>query len=162
MSASPPFATVPPDSEGAPSVQEERRAIPWWLRGILVVAGAILATLLYTAFTLDPSPRGYGTHRQLGLPPCTLVQTMGLRCPSCGMTTSWACLTKGQILPAFAMNAGGALFGVYSIFLAPYFIGSGLSGRWIWRRPNEWAVLFVGGSVLLTTLIDWTFRVLIR
>jgi hypothetical protein len=162
LSASPPFATVPPDPEGAPSAYGGPRTIPWWLRGILVIGGAILATLLFTAFMLAPERRGFGTHRQLGLPPCTLVQTIGMRCPSCGMTTSWACLTKGQVFKAFAMNAGGALFGIYSIFLAPYFLGSGLSGRWIWRRPNEWVVLFIGVTVMGTTLIDWTFRVLLR
>src|SRR5947209_2100708 len=60
--------------------------LPLVQRLALVTAGTVLIGLLATAACLTPSPRGMGTHQQLGLPPCTVVQWFGVRCPSCGMT----------------------------------------------------------------------------
>src|SRR5690242_10680262 len=74
-----PFADRPP--------MRRLRAVD---RALLLAAGGVLAVMLATAWRLTPSPRGLGTHQQLGLAPCTVEQWFGMRCPSCGMTTAWA------------------------------------------------------------------------
>ena len=49
------------------------------------------------------------THRQLGLPPCTFKEMTGLPCPSCGMTSSFALLVRGDVMNSLRANAVGTL-----------------------------------------------------
>ncbi|MFT3923616.1 MAG: DUF2752 domain-containing protein [Myxococcales bacterium] len=64
---------------------------------------ALLSSLsvLAAARWLTPSPSGVGTHEQLGLPPCGMLAWLGVPCPACGMTTSFAHLADGDVLAAF-------------------------------------------------------------
>ena len=82
----------------------------------------------------EPSPPGYGTHQQLGLPPCTFWVLFGRPCPTCGMTTAWAHLMRGEWLDACRANAGGALLGLLAMVAAPWLLGSADS------RPIGWAL----------------------
>jgi len=128
-------------------------------RLLVTLAGGVLVALLVTAARLTPNPRGMGTHRQLGLPPCTIVQWFGIRCPSCGMTTSWAHLLRGHVASAFRANAGGALLAVIAIACGPWLLISGLRGRWLVAPPHEALTLGVGLVIVAVTLIDWTLRI---
>jgi hypothetical protein len=130
----------------------------WLQRVAIASAGALLVGLLGTAASLTPSNRGIGTHQQLGLPPCTLVQWAGMRCPSCGMTTSWAHLTRGDVIAAFQANAGGALLAIFSLVCGPWLIVSGGLGRWFVTEPRELTILWVGVLIIAVTLVDWTLR----
>src|SRR5689334_8979719 len=68
--------------------------------GRLYAAGVLLATsaILITAARLHPDAHQYGTHEQLGLPPCGFLVMTGLPCPTCGMTTAFAYATHGRLL----------------------------------------------------------------
>jgi hypothetical protein len=132
--------------------------LPWYLRTVLAIAGAGALGLLLTAGLLKPSPDGFGTHRQLGLPPCSFTMWFGKRCPSCGMTTSWAHLTKGRVLDSLAANAGGTLLALSAAMVGPWALWSGLRGKWLLGPPNEKIVLVAACSVLGVTLLDWCFR----
>src|SRR5829696_7658273 len=77
-----------------------------WSMGLV---GLTMWSLLVLAFCLRPDPRGMGTHEQLGLPPCLFSVVCGFRCPSCGMTTSWAHLTQGRIEQAVHASASGSV-----------------------------------------------------
>ena len=127
-------------------------------RLVLVLAGGALLALLVVAAGLTPSPRGMATHQQLGLPPCTLVQWYGIRCPSCGMTTSWAHLVRGQVVAAAGANSGGALLGLAAIVCGPWLTISGMRGRWLIGPPSEGLTLLAGFAVVVVTLIDWALR----
>jgi len=61
-----------------------------------LVALAVLAVLAVAAW-IPPSSEGHGTHQQLGLPACGWLVSTGRPCATCGMTTSFASLTKGDI-----------------------------------------------------------------
>ena len=50
----------------------------------LAVLTAGLVAVLSIAAWLAPDPSGLGTHQQLGLPACTSVAILGIRCPACG------------------------------------------------------------------------------
>jgi hypothetical protein len=130
----------------------------WLDRAVLALAGSLLLAMLVTAAWLTPSPRGIGTHQQLGLPPCTVVQWFGFRCPSCGMTTSWAYLLRGHVVPALRANAGGALLALSAAACAPWLLVSGLRGRWLIGRPREGLILAVGLLIVVVTLTQWTLR----
>ena len=77
----------------------------WW--GI--VAGSLL--VLVAASAIEPDARGYGTHTQLGLPPCGFLLLTGSPCPGCGLTTAFAHAIRGDwLLAAGANPLGLALF----------------------------------------------------
>ena len=133
--------------------------IGWLQRVAMVLAGGVLVGLLITAACLTPNRRGMGTHKQLGLPDCTVVQFFGIRCPSCGMTTSWSHMTRGHLISSFQANAGGALLALVSLACGPWLVVSGLRGRWTLARPHEFTVMVVGVTIIVVTLADWTLRV---
>lgn len=70
---------------------------------------AIFIALFVLSLRLSPSPRGHGTHTQLGLPPCPSVLMFGRPCPGCGMTTSFAYSAKGDFLNGFKVHPFGPL-----------------------------------------------------
>lgn len=72
------------------------------------VATTCLA-LLITAARLPPSPTGYGSHQRLGLKRCQFLQTSGLPCPSCGMTTSFSWFVRGNVLASAYVQPMGFL-----------------------------------------------------
>jgi Protein of unknown function (DUF2752) len=131
-----------------------------WLERLLAAgAGGAVLILLAVAAWLTPNPRGLGTHQQLGLPPCTIVEWYGVRCPSCGMTTAWSHILRGQVVAAFRCNAGGAVLAAGAVICGPWLLLSGLWGRWLVSPPGE-GVTLTGGLILVAvTLIDWTLRV---
>ncbi|OYT71746.1 MAG: hypothetical protein CFK48_04025 [Armatimonadetes bacterium CP1_7O] len=71
------------------------------LLGVLVMFGV--------GWYLTPNPEGHGTHRQLGLPPCTIYFLTGRPCPSCGLTTSVSAILHGQFGLAWRANPIGYL-----------------------------------------------------
>lgn len=129
-------------------------------RCVALLVALALVSLLGVAAYLRPSPAGLGTHRQLGLPPCTFQWVLGWPCPACGMTTSWAHTVRGDLSAAVRCNAGGTLLCLLALACAPWLLAAGLTGRWLVRPPREAAW---GGLVLVlvaVTLIDWAGRLL--
>ena len=94
----------------------------------------------------------------MGLPPCTMRFFFHVRCPSCGMTTSWAHLMEGNLVGSLKTNAGGTLLGLAALVSGPWLVGSALRVRWLWGPPHELAVLAVAAAVVVVTLADWCLR----
>jgi len=156
------LSETPPHPEVAQPIAappwEEPFRFPWWMRVLLFFPGVVMIGLLVTAFMLKPSQDGYGTHQGLGLPQCTMVQYFGMRCPSCGMTTSWAYATRGNLLASFNANIGGALLALSSMVFGPWMVISAILGRWFVRPPNELYFALGGMAIIAITLIDWVSR----
>jgi hypothetical protein len=128
----------------------------------LALAGTVLITPLVIAAWLRPSPLGMGTHQQLGLPPCTLVTMFGIRCPSCGMTTSWSHFVRGQWVQSLQANVGGCLLAAIAAVSGGWMLLSAASGRRLAKTPSE-GVLAAGAVFLvLITLADWVVRLTFR
>lgn len=136
----------------------DAQRFPWYLRLALAVVGMGLLVLLGTARYLEPSPNGFGTHQQLGLNQCGLRQLYGIRCPSCGMTTSWAHLTRGHVVRSLKCNSGGTLLGICALIVGPWSLASGVLGRWLVRPPHPFVIAAVAALVWVVTLIDWGIR----
>lgn len=146
----------PPDRVRAPLWHP--LVLLWYERAALLLAGGVLIVLLGTAAWLRPSPNGLGTHQQLGLPPCTMRALMNLRCPSCGMTTSWSHLMHGNLIASLKSNSGGALLGIAALVTGPWLAASGLRGRWLLGPPHEVTVIGAGALIVLVTIVDWCVR----
>lgn len=152
---------IPLAAEAADRYRSPRRTLgngrrfPVVVRVVLFGAGGVLLAALAVARSLSPDPSGYGTHRQLGLPPCTFVALFGKRCPSCGMTTAWAHLTRGQVRRAAAANLGGAVLGITAMIAAPWLILSAAAGRWLVARPTEVRLIAYSTVVAAVVFVDW-------
>src|SRR5262249_22632307 len=124
----------------------------WWLLPLSFLA------VLAAAAWLHPDPRGFGTHRALGLPPCLFFALTGLPCPSCGLTTSFTWLVHGHLWKAFVAHPfGPLLFTVYTLFA----FGGTLKGlgkawpKWLLLKRREGLVLY---TLLALFLGTWLFR----
>jgi hypothetical protein len=120
--------------------------------------GLGLLGLLILASCLRPDPRGFGTHEQLGLPPCTFGVVAGIRCPACGMTTSWAYATHGQWSDAVRINTGGTLLAVAAAVTSLGAFVAALRGQWPLRQPSEAAIIASVAVASAMVLGEWMVR----
>jgi hypothetical protein len=133
-----------------------------WVRGALVGIALGMIAVFVIAFHLDPyrpdgTPRRMETHRQLNLPPCTFKEATGLPCPSCGMTTSFALLVRGDLVNSLRANAVGTLLAVWCLEVIPWALASAVRRRPLFLRSMERAftvcILVFLGVLLLRWLV---------
>jgi len=124
----------------------------------MLVIALVPLELLAVAGLLEPSQEGMGTHQQLGLPPCAMRVVLGVRCPGCGMTTSWSHLVGGQWLSSLQSNIGGFMLAGFSVIFAPVALGSCLSGKMPSLQTQKLATLAVL-AIAAVTLTQWAIRV---
>ena len=129
-----------------------------YVRVVLICSGLGILFLFVVARLLVPNPEGIGTHRQLGLPPCSFYVFWGIPCPSCGMTTSWSWMLRGQWILAAQTNAAGLWLGIWCGLMTPWFIGSGLKGKWIWFQPNVYFGAVFGGTTVAIMFVVWMLK----
>ena len=114
-------------------------------------------TLLIIAGNLTPAKQGLGTHQQLGLPPCSMLYLFGIRCPACGMTTSWSYFTKGNWIASINTNPGGFLLALLCIAIIVISVQVVRHGRLPSHRIQKGFTIAVVG-ILIVTLLDWVAR----
>lgn len=108
----------------------------------------IILTLILSCFLilslLRANPEGFGSHRTLGLPPCIFLSLTGIRCPSCGLTTSVVQILHGKWLEAWRANPTGYLvfFSGASLILASLY-GLCRPFRWGDIVARSWFHIFV-------------------
>jgi hypothetical protein len=130
-------------------------------RWALALAALGIAGVLATARGLEPDPRGYGTHVRLGLPPCQFCAVTGYRCPSCGMTTAFACVVRGRLGAAWRANPAGSLLAPLCAVLVPWLLAVAIGGRpWGFRTLDGPLTVLVVAAVAVS-LVAWTVRLLL-
>jgi hypothetical protein len=130
------------------------------VRGTLAGLALGLAAVFGVALWLDPyegdgSARRMETHRQLGLPPCTFYMVTGLPCPSCGMTTSFALLVRGDVVNSIRANGVGTLLALFGMVLIPWSLTAAFTGRTLFVRSLERAITVVILGFLGLMLLRW-------
>lgn len=110
------------------AVAMENERLSGWLRLTWAASAVIPLLLLAVAGSLRPDASGSGTHRQLGLPPCSLRMLVGVRCPACGMTTAWSHFARGQWKQSWQTQPAGCLLAAYGIFWAAMAVSTGARG----------------------------------
>ncbi|MAT68839.1 MAG: hypothetical protein CMJ58_04885 [Planctomycetaceae bacterium] len=151
-----PRATV--SEFAAPPPSNDRRALRGAERLSVAALVAVLVGALAAAAWVTPDARGHGTHEQLGLAPCKFRSLTGHACPSCGMTTAWARMVRGDVVGATLANAAGAALAVAAIVAVPWLLVAVIRGRWPWRRPRLEPILYVGTLWLALIALDWVRR----
>ncbi|MCK4660730.1 MAG: DUF2752 domain-containing protein [Phycisphaerae bacterium] len=127
-----------------------------------LVAGLLFvgcSGLFVVAAMLTPDPCGVGTHTHLGLPPCSMMVTWGIPCPTCGMTTAFAYTVRGQWLAAIRAQPAGWLAAVATAVFAVVNAVTAVTGRkWVvnWYRVPPGRVVMI---VVAVVLLAWAYRI---
>jgi hypothetical protein len=132
-----------------------------WVRPLLVVMAIGLIAVFATALRIDPynedgSARLMGTHQKLGLPPCTFSEVTGVPCPSCGMTTSFSLLIRGDVINSARANWVGALLAATCLLLIPWSFASVLVRRALFLRSLERTLIFGIVALLTLMMLRWS------
>jgi hypothetical protein len=127
-------------------------------RFFAAVVGVGLLAALGVASQLRPEPRGFGTHEQLGLPPCSFATWFGRRCPACGMTTAWAHVAHGQWSAAVRTHVSGTVLAILAAPIALAALVAAVGGRESSWVPDE--VMLAGVAVALAGAVvsEWLVR----
>jgi hypothetical protein len=127
-------------------------------RLLVALLGLGILGLLVTASRLEPDPRGFGTHEQLGLTPCSFYRWTGRLCPTCGATTAWAHLLNGNWAAAVRANLAATMTAGLALIAEPWLLVSAVWGRWVGFRPSPRGLL-TGATVLAAVAVmDWLGR----
>ena len=129
----------------------------------IIYAGlTVLATFTLTiARFLSPSAKGYGTHQQLGLPPCIFFNLTGIPCPSCGLTTSFAHAARLHFYQAFLTQPFGLIAFCLTVSCLPVF--AHLIHRQIsWREAiQSRGVRTLFYLLLVFYLLSWFYKIIV-
>lgn len=127
-------------------------------RAILLGIALCLISGFLVALQVSPDPRGYGTHQQLGLPPCMFRLITGYPCAGCGMTTSFAHFVRGHFYEAAHANPAGVLLATVLTIIIPWCGLSAWSGRlWLVAEPVIFGCVLTICLAVMTVLV-WLIR----
>jgi hypothetical protein len=132
-----------------------------WIGRTSLIVGSLLLVLGFAASAaVEPDPRGYGTHQQFGMDPCSFYVLLGIPCPSCGSTTAFANFVRGHWIAAARANVAGFLLALVCAGLIPWSWYSVWLGR-MWRvddpaRSLAWLLIILAGI----SLLHWGVRCL--
>ncbi len=151
------------DTPYVPSIDplHAQRSLRARRRVVALVLMCGTGVLLVLAAWFEPSTDGHGTHTQLGLPPCGWVVGLGIPCPSCGMTTSFAHAADGNLLGSLQAQPAGALLavGTAMVFVLSAWVlvsGSAIGGFWLDRIDKRFFI--IGGAIILAA---WIYKILV-
>ncbi|HEX6881758.1 MAG TPA: DUF2752 domain-containing protein [Planctomycetota bacterium] len=125
---------------------------------VLVALLAAPLVLLGLGRALEPDPRGWGTHEQLGFRPCTPMTRWNVPCPGCGVTTALALSARGAVPAAFRTQPLGPLLVLASLAAAGWALAGHRRGR---DLADELAGLrwrFLAGLSGLLLLLAWLYK----
>jgi Protein of unknown function (DUF2752) len=144
-----------------------RRRANWWVRGTLVLIAAGLALVFFVAtqvqpYAADGTALKQASHQSLGLPACRFKELTDLPCPSCGMTTSFALLVRGDVGNSLRANWVGSGLAVFCALLIPWCVLSSIRGRYLWVHRIESALALLVGVFTVLMLSRWGIVLLMR
>jgi hypothetical protein len=136
-----------------------------WVRCALVVIAVFLTGIFTIALSLNPYRDGkvwtHGTHEQLGLPECSFLRVTGRPCPSCGMTTSFALLVRGDLWNSLRANCAGTILALCCLAVIPWGLWCALRGRLYVIHSIEWALSRLVVLFLVVMLVRWGIVLLV-
>lgn len=142
------------------------RRMAMYVRILLAAMAVGFTAVIITALCLNPYQDGEAktmeTHTQLGLPKCSSVQMFGKPCPACGMTTSFALLTHGDVVNSLRANWVGTLMCAAIIVLTPWLLVSAFRGRLLWVRNGELFSTIILAGLLLLMMGRWSWIMFVQ
>jgi len=139
------------DQQQAPDADLHERIV--W--GIILF---VCLTLLILAASIDPDRRGHGTHEQLGLPPCGIVEMYDVPCPSCGYTTTFAYAIRMRWIAAIVNQPFAFIVFLFTLAGIPTALRV-IVRRWSILYTSQswpWTRIVLGGIALW--LAAWAYK----
>jgi hypothetical protein len=106
----------------------------------LALTGVFAMAAWLNLYNPDGSPLSMATQRKMGLSPCTLFATTGLPCRSCGMTTRFALLVRGDLRNPLRSNAAGTVHPLFCRTFIPWCLASVICKRTLFIHSSERAL----------------------
>lgn len=135
---------------------------PWKLQPAERWAAALGATFIVLLFVVAkiivPSDKGYGSHQSLGLPACASVALLGMRCPTCGMSTAWPDFVRGRWVSAVHANVTGLALAITAVPVWAWLALAAVEGRWRWVKPTPKGVMAAQLVFIIAALAEWIVR----
>ncbi len=123
----------------------------------LLGCGALLVLLL--ARVLQPDPSGFGTHRQLGLPPCGFLLLTSLPCPACGLTTAFAHMARLEVASAMRAHLLGAPLFALTVATVPLSFFACLRAWPIVETMKRLRARRIAAIIAVAALVSWVARI---
>ena len=142
-------------SESSPQF---RRALTRKQHFFTLLLGAGIVVVFGIAVWLKPDPRGFGTHQQLGLPPCTFRSLTGTNCPHCGLTTSFSWFVRGQLFRSIKANPAGVILAGAGLIVLIWSIVVSFRGRFVTTYEPGRDLLVGFGIWVLLSIVIWLCR----
>lgn len=118
-------------------------------------------SVVVLAYSLEPDPAGHGTHTQLGIPACGFFTVTGYPCPSCGLTTSFSHMARGNLSDGIATQPFGAFLFLCTAFGSLFLIFAAIHdiriGRWMYTAWFDHAMWLL----FLFFLLSWVYKIAI-
>lgn len=149
-------------SEHALARDARNRQAPKLGAGSRLALGVValgLVVVLGLAFWLEPDPRGFGTHTQLGLPPCSFRVMTGMPCPGCGMTTAMSWAARGRMIRSAQANPAGAVLAPVCLAMVPWLVAVAVQGRPAPFRSADGPIVLAVLLVAALALANWAVRI---
>jgi hypothetical protein len=145
-------------------MNQQRRALDplgWPIRCVLSAAAAGILGLLGLARKLEPDPRGFGTHTQLGLPSCSFLRTTGRLCPTCGMTTAFAWFVRGRIDRSLQANPAGCVLALLTVPIMIWLVWSAVANEPVGFSSVSRPVLVLLFAAVALSVACWLVRLIV-
>ena len=133
-----------------------------WGRFIGFVILAPSATVLGIAGWLSPDPSGVGTHQQLGLSSCLVLDQLGTPCPMCGMTTTYSLMAHFHPIQAFLNQPFGVVLFLLTVVAAVLGLLEMLRPHHFLKQLVRWAIQrdrALAGLLLGSLTAGWLYKV---
>jgi len=134
----------------------KRSSEHWILLGLSLASVVVFLAL---ATWIRPDPRGFGTHEQLGLPACRMIEWTGFPCPGCGVTTSVALFAHGRLLESLHNQPLGFLIALAIPLYAAWALASHLMGRDLARDARVLRVRTFVIVLLALVAACWVYKI---
>ena len=134
------------------------------LRGRAAALGVAIGCLipLLLAVRLHPSPTGVATHTEMGFQQCRMLQVTGIPCPSCGMTTSWSWLVRGNVVASLYVQPMGTVLALIAIACVWGGFYIAITGRPLYRLLAVLPGRYYFIPLLAFGLLDWGWKIYIH
>ncbi|MBW3542790.1 MAG: DUF2752 domain-containing protein [Planctomycetes bacterium] len=139
--------------------QARLRPLSGGARWLLAVWTFLLAAGFVMARCLEPDPRGFGTHERLGLPACRFETVVGMPCPSCGLTTSFAHAVRGRLFDAARSHPAGLFLAAVCAVLVPWAACCAVTGRLWWIERPDRALVAIAVGFCFVAGLSWCLRI---
>jgi hypothetical protein len=110
---------------------------------------------------LEPDPRGFGTHTQLGLRPCAFLTVTGRLCPTCGMTTAFAWFYRGRIDRSWQANPAGCVYALLTVPLIAWLVLSAVANEQVGLPGLPYPLTGMLVAAIALGLASWLIRLMV-